>query len=119
MRVGRALCEMAHMHTGRDFCSGDSQNTKVLKVISNIWSAVVLSSKAGAYKSLVSDRKPSHKVRGAPKIYKIPPYCLRHRKEVLTAPVCRVPKTVYIHKILMPKILLLKNGEIHNTWVLM
>ena len=64
MGVVRGLPEMAHIYTRRDTCSGQSQKAKVLKIAANSYRSLVLSSKARAHRSLISDRKPGHKVRG-------------------------------------------------------
>ncbi len=99
------------------FCPGQNQKAKVLKVVSNSWKAVVLSSKAAAHNLLISDRNPNHKAEGVCIDYKISLYCLSGRNGVLSVSVCRVSIVVYIHKVSSQNTLLLKNGEIYNAWV--
>ena len=62
VRVDHDLCRIPHSYIRRDFCSGQNQKAKVLKIAANSYRSLVLSSKAAAYKSLISDRKPDHKV---------------------------------------------------------
>ncbi len=88
-----------------------------MKVVSNSWKAVVLSSKAAAHNLLISDRNPNHKAEGVCIDYKISLYCLSGRNGVLSVSVCRVSIVVYIHKVSSQNTLLLKNGEIYNAWV--
>ena len=61
-QVDLDLCRMTHICIPSDFCSGQNQIPKVLKIATNSPRAVVLSSKAGAHKSLISDRNLNHKV---------------------------------------------------------
>jgi hypothetical protein len=70
-----------------------------LKIAANSWRVVVLSSKAGAHRSLISDRNLDQKVEGICRIYGIPLYCLIRQKIVFSMSVCKVPMVVYIHKI--------------------
>ena len=58
------------------FYSGENQNPKILKVVASSWGTVLLSSKVRAHKSLISDRKPNHKVRGYVRPMRIALYCL-------------------------------------------
>jgi hypothetical protein len=64
VEVGRALCGMARVYTRRSFYSSRNQNAKVLKNAtgSGGGKAVVFSSKAGACRSLISDRNADRKV---------------------------------------------------------
>ncbi len=58
------------------FCPGQNQKAKVLKVVSNSWKAVVLSSKAGAHRSLIRNRNADHNVRGICGTYEFALYCI-------------------------------------------
>ena len=58
------------------FCSGENQKAKVLKIATNSYRSLVLNSKARAHKSLISDRKPDHKVERVSITYEISLYCL-------------------------------------------
>jgi hypothetical protein len=107
---------MAHIHTERGFCSRQTQNAKVLKTVTDNWGSVVLSSRAGAHKSLIREKKAWPQGRGLFKTYEIHLYCWIRRKEVLSVSVCRAPTVLYIHKVLKLQTLLLKNGEIYNAW---
>ena len=64
VRVDHDLFRMAHICIRRGFCSGQNQKAKVLKIATNSYRWLVLNSKARARKSLISDRKPDHKVEG-------------------------------------------------------
>ena len=119
MRADHDLCKMALICIRRGFCSGQNQKAKVLKIATNSYRSLVLSSKAGAHKSLISDRKPGHKADGVSRTYEISLYCLTRPRMVLSVSVCRVSMVVYTHKISALKTLLLKNGEIYNEWVLL
>jgi hypothetical protein len=117
MWVDLGLCKIAHIYSQRDFCDGQTQIAKVLKIAGNNWGSVVLSSKARAHAGLISGRKPSHKVDGVYKTYEVPLYWLIRPEMFLSVSVCRISMAVYTHKISWLKTLSLNNGKIYNAWV--
>ena len=115
VRADHDLCKMAHICIRRGFCSGQNQKAKVLKIATNSYRSLVLSSKAAAHNSLIRDRKPNHKGEGVCVAYEISLYCLAHQNGVLRVSVCRVSIVVYIPKVSGQNTVLLKNGEIYNA----
>ena len=79
---------------------------------------VVLSSKARAPNSLISDRNSDHNVEGISRIYEISLYHLTNGKMVLIASICRVLRVVYILEVSYQKTSWLKNSEAYTEWVL-
>ena len=112
------LSKMTHIHTRTDTYSDQNQNPKVLKIVTNSYGSIVLSSKVRAHKSLVGDTKPSHDVGGLSRTYEISLYRLTRPRMVLNVSVCRVSIVVYIHKILALKTLFLKSDGTYSAWVL-
>ena len=106
--------KLAFIYSTEGFCSGQKQKAKVFKIAINSYSSLVLNSKARAHKSLLSDRKPDHKVVRVSITYEISLYCLIRPIMVLSMPICGLPMVVYTYKILARKTLLLINGEIYS-----
>jgi hypothetical protein len=94
-----------------------SKSHNILKIRNNSQGSLVLSSKAGAHRSVISERSPSHKIEGISRTYEIPLYCLTCPNVVLSVPVCREYTIVYTYKISELKLLLLKDSEIYNEWI--
>ena len=110
------LYKLAFIYSTEDFCSGQNQKAKVLKIVINSYMSLVLNSKARAHRSHISDRKSYHKVERVSINYEISHYWLIRPIMVFSVSICRVPMVVYIYKISAWKTLLLMNGEIYNIY---
>jgi hypothetical protein len=63
-----SLFQMA-IYATSDTCSGENQKANILKTVTNSYKPLVLSSKVGAHRSLISDRKSGHRVGGVSRAY--------------------------------------------------
>jgi hypothetical protein len=76
MKVDRGLSKIAHKYARTDFCEGQTQGAKVLKIVANRCRSVLLSSEVEAQRSLIRKRMPDHGVEGVCRIYKVTPLSL-------------------------------------------
>ena len=104
------LHKLAFIYNTEGFCSDQNQKAKVLKIAINSYRLLILNSKFRAHKSIISDRKPDHKVERVSIIYEISLYCLIRPIIVLSVSICRVSMVVYTYKISARIALLLMNG---------
>jgi hypothetical protein len=98
-------------------CSGQNQKANILEISTDSQGRLVLSSKAGPLKSLISVRSRGHKVGVVFMTYEMSLYHWTQPKLILSVPVCRIYTVKYTYKISELKPLLLKNSERHNIWV--
>ena len=112
------LHKLAFIFIADIFCSGRKEIPKVWEIATNSWRAVVLSTKVGAYRSLIRMRNHCHKTSSIVGNDEKSLYALIRWRLVLSVSVCRVYTVVYTHKVSWLKTLLLQNSEIYNEWVL-
>ena len=87
------------LYIRRNFCPGQIQKANILKTVTGSWGSVVLSSKAGAHRSLIQNRNSNHKEEEVSRTCEIPLYRLTRPRMLLSVSVCRVSMVVYTHKV--------------------